>query len=86
MKTPPLFFIKRFVYVELEFRNRGYARALTNAVIEWLTYKEIKTIRLLASHNARKLYEHTLRSSIWKYRDNRWQMFFHQGTKTNVSL
>lgn len=27
--------------------------------------------------------EHTLRSSIWKFRDGRWQMFFHQGTKTN---
>lgn len=26
--------------------------------------------------------EHTLRSSIWKYRNGRWQMFFHQGTKT----
>ncbi|GAE35742.1 nuclear transport factor 2 family protein [Halalkalibacter akibai] len=23
---------------------------------------------------------HTLRSSIWRYRDNKWQMFFHQGT------
>lgn len=22
----------------------------------------------------------TLRSSIWKFRDGRWQMFFHQGT------
>ncbi|OKP92804.1 DUF4440 domain-containing protein [Paenibacillus sp. P3E] len=22
----------------------------------------------------------TLRSSIWRYRDGRWQMFFHQGT------
>lgn len=27
--------------------------------------------------------QHTLRSSIWKCRDGRWQMFFHQGTKTN---
>lgn len=24
----------------------------------------------------------TLRSSIWTYKDGRWQMFFHQGTKT----
>ena len=23
---------------------------------------------------------HCLRSSIWKFRDERWQMFFHQGT------
>ncbi|MDF2791717.1 MAG: RNAse [Neobacillus sp.] len=27
----------------------------------------------------RKL-QHSLRSSIWKFRDERWQMFFHQGT------
>lgn len=27
--------------------------------------------------------QHTLRSSIWKYIDGRWQMYFHQGTKTN---
>jgi hypothetical protein len=26
---------------------------------------------------------HTLRSSIWKFRDGRWQMFFHQGTITD---
>lgn len=24
-----------------------------------------------------------LRSSLWKYTDGRWKMFFHQGTKTN---
>ncbi|MDX8361530.1 MULTISPECIES: DUF4440 domain-containing protein [Bacillaceae] len=27
--------------------------------------------------------QHTLRSSIWKYSNGSWQMFFHQGTKTN---
>jgi hypothetical protein len=26
--------------------------------------------------------QNTLRSSIWKYIDGRWQMFFHQGTIT----
>ncbi|GIM47279.1 hypothetical protein DNHGIG_40930 [Collibacillus ludicampi] len=26
--------------------------------------------------------QYTLRSSIWKFRDGRWQMFFHQGTPT----
>ncbi|MFE4130650.1 DUF4440 domain-containing protein [Peribacillus sp. YIM B13482] len=30
--------------------------------------------------------EHTLRSSIWKYANGRWQMFFHQGTKTKGPL
>jgi len=30
--------------------------------------------------------EHTLRSSIWKCANGRWQMFFHQGTKTKGPL
>lgn len=45
------------VYVDPEFRKKGYARTLTNAVLEWFSDRNIKTIRLLASHNARKLYE-----------------------------
>lgn len=28
---------------------------------------------------------HSLRSSIWAWRDGRWQMVFHQGTPTNTS-
>ncbi|SER50158.1 hypothetical protein SAMN04487944_10596 [Gracilibacillus ureilyticus] len=28
----------------------------------------------------------TLRSSIWKLTDNRWQLFFHQGTITPLQL
>jgi hypothetical protein len=27
---------------------------------------------------------HSLRSSIWKWMDGRWQMVFHQGTLTDV--
>lgn len=45
------------VYVEPSYRKRGYARSLTNAVIGWLGEQDIKVIRLLASHNARNLYE-----------------------------
>ncbi|MFD3445711.1 DUF4440 domain-containing protein [Microbacteriaceae bacterium 4G12] len=26
--------------------------------------------------------QHSLRSSIWKFREGRWQMYFHQGTPT----
>jgi hypothetical protein len=26
--------------------------------------------------------QNTLRSSLWKFKDGRWQMFFHQGTIT----
>ncbi len=45
------------VYVEPLFRNQGYAKKLTNEVLDWFSKKEINTIRLLASDNARKLYK-----------------------------
>lgn len=45
------------VYVEQPFRKQGYARKLTTEVLDWFSEQEIKTIRLLASDNARKLYE-----------------------------
>lgn len=45
------------VYVEKAFRRKGYAKKLTNEVLDWFSKKEISTIRLLASSNARKLYE-----------------------------
>ncbi|UGB28799.1 GNAT family N-acetyltransferase [Metabacillus sp. B2-18] len=45
------------VYVDPKFRNQGYARKLTNEVLEWFSKREIHTIRLLASDNARKLYK-----------------------------
>ena len=28
----------------------------------------------------------TRRSSIWKFIDNRWQLYFHQGTITNANI
>lgn len=28
----------------------------------------------------------TLRSSIWKFMDGRWQLYFHQGTVTNLQV
>ncbi len=30
--------------------------------------------------------QNTLRSSIWKHRNGRWQLYFHQGTKTELQL
>lgn len=47
------------VYVEPKFRKLGYAKTLTNAVLNWFTEQDIHTVRLLASHNARHLYEST---------------------------
>jgi hypothetical protein len=37
-----------------------------------LTYRSTRTIPLPPTH--------ALRSSLWIYRDHRWQMIFHQGT------
>ncbi|MFV2050719.1 GNAT family N-acetyltransferase [Metabacillus litoralis] len=45
------------VYVDPEFRNQGYASKLTDEVLKWFSKREIHTIRLLASDNARKLYK-----------------------------
>ncbi|HEX3373532.1 MAG TPA: DUF4440 domain-containing protein [Edaphobacter sp.] len=41
--------------------------------IALLTYRSTRTIALAAA-------SHALRSSLWIYPDNRWQMLFHQGT------
>jgi len=38
-----------------------------------LTYRSTRTI-------APEAVSHALRSSLWVYRDNRWQMLFHHGT------
>ncbi|MNV80981.1 hypothetical protein D3C71_1746160 [compost metagenome] len=38
----------------------------------------LATYRTLNAENGR----YTLRSSIWRFVDGRWQMFFHQGTPT----
>ena len=41
--------------------------------IALLTYRSTRTIALKVASDA-------LRSSLWVYRDGRWQMIFHQGT------
>lgn len=45
------------VFVEPQYRKQGYARQLTNEVLNWFSKKEIHTIRLLASEDARRLYQ-----------------------------
>lgn len=40
----------------------------------------LATYRTFNTGNGR----YTLRSSIWRYREGRWQMFFHQGTPAAV--
>ncbi len=43
--------------------------------IALLTYRSTRAIALKAA-------SHALRSSLWIRRDSRWQMVFHQGTRT----
>ncbi|MGD7042975.1 DUF4440 domain-containing protein [Jeotgalibacillus proteolyticus] len=38
---------------------------------------------LIANHTTQR---NTLRSSIWKKIDGRWQLYFHQGTLTNQEI
>ena len=45
------------VYTVKKYRGNGFATLLTNHALEWLTSKDIGTIRLLASKDASKLYE-----------------------------
>ncbi len=47
--------------------------------------KTLSEIILLVTYSTLKVNTETyvLRSSIWKFIDNRWQMIFHQGTKMN---
>jgi len=45
------------VFVAPDFRRQGHARILSNKVIQQLKKQGVDTIRLLASHAARPLYE-----------------------------
>lgn len=45
------------VYVSPAHRRKGHARRLTQVVLDWFQEQDIKTVRLLASHDARSLYE-----------------------------
>lgn len=40
--------------------------------------------RVAVSEDEQHPAKHSLRSSIWKHIDNRWQMIFHQGTPTSA--
>nr|WP_242947776.1 hypothetical protein [Desulfosporosinus lacus] len=42
----------------------------------------LATYRAVKSNESREEMRNSLRSSIWKFLDGRWQMVFHQGTRT----
>ncbi|SDH98143.1 DUF4440 domain-containing protein [Desulfosporosinus hippei] len=42
----------------------------------------LATYRAVKTSESREEMRNSLRSSIWKFIDGRWQMVFHQGTRT----
>ena len=48
----------------------------------------LATYRAVKTNESREEMRNSLRSSIWKFLDGRWQMVFHQGTRTinNIQL
>lgn len=42
----------------------------------------LATYRAVKTNEFREEMRNSLRSSIWKFLDGRWQMVFHQGTRT----
>jgi hypothetical protein len=56
-------------------------RSITDFSVRWLAPDTVlATYRLVVGHDATDDERHTLRSSIWKLIDDKWQMIFHQGT------
>jgi len=45
----------------------------------------LATYRAVKTNESREEMRNSLRSSIWKFLDGRWQMVFHQGTRTMES-
>ncbi|MDQ7093248.1 DUF4440 domain-containing protein [Desulfosporosinus sp. PR] len=45
----------------------------------------LATYRAVKPNESREEMRNSLRSSIWKFLDGRWQMVFHQGTRTMAS-
>ncbi|HBV88664.1 MAG TPA: DUF4440 domain-containing protein [Desulfosporosinus sp.] len=48
-------------------------------------YVVLATYRTVKTNESREEMRNSLRSSIWKFIDGRWQMVFHQGTRTSDS-
>lgn len=82
----------------LEIGSSGYMFGKSECLVDGVTLHELTLhhfeIHPLAPevvlttyliHNKTKG-QNTLRSSIWKKIDGRWQLYFHQGTKTNLQV
>jgi hypothetical protein len=49
---------------------------------EEISEEGIGVVKMTMDHNE-ETQQHSLRSSIWKWADERWQMVFHQGTRVS---
>ena len=61
--------------------ERSPARTADGLTVRWLTkYVALVAYRTVSRISTTGEQRRTLRSSIWKRIDGRWQMIFHQGT------
>ncbi|MED1203136.1 DUF4440 domain-containing protein [Heyndrickxia acidicola] len=73
----------RVLYKDEEISDEGIGTVkmvLGNFEIHPLSKDIVLATYLILNEETR---QYSLRSSIWKFSDGRWQMFFHQGTVTN---
>ncbi|SDM49247.1 hypothetical protein SAMN04488137_0397 [Fictibacillus solisalsi] len=82
----------------LEFGSSGYPIRKEDCMTGDLDVDDLSLlnfeVRMLASDIVLTTYiirnrtkdRNTLRSSIWKHMDGRWQLYFHQGTVTPLDL
>ena len=57
------------------------AEEYTAPVVEGFEIEEIAETTALATYRSVRPNQSSLRSSLWVWREGRWQMLFHQGTK-----
>ena len=68
-----------------EQEARSVRRTITDfSATSLATETVLITYRLIVCRDTSEEERHTLRSSIWKLINGRWQMVFHQGTPTKV--
>ncbi|SFF56837.1 hypothetical protein SAMN05216353_1026 [Halobacillus alkaliphilus] len=56
---------------------------LHNYAIQQLAEDVVLSTYFIEDHTRKR---NTLRSSIWKFIDDRWQLYFHQGTITQLQV
>lgn len=60
--------------------NKVYGRIIDFEIKELSSDCVQATYKMIKDYEENEDRKYTLRSSIWKYRDGKWKMIFHQGT------